>query len=185
MSTNLVCDFKLPDGRICGDSSSKDPAMLGRHKRFKHGVEGKAHMSAKMKRKLAEETTNNTVPCFYCPQLFATTKGRSRHITEMHPGKAKFTKSDAALPVMSLDTITETVYKTKSKGKPNGSNGNDQESIQPILTFTQAEFDFQQAVANAAGYLQAKADELAGRDGYVPSDFTRQCLKIIHRQTLR
>lgn len=177
---NLVCDVKLPDGRTCGNDSSKSPAALGRHKWFTHQIRGTAHMSLAEKRKLAESpeaSEAGPVLCFYCPATFAKVRGRSRHITEIHPGKPKY---GVALPVLALDEIS--TIKPK-KGRKANAPSRDQEP--QTLTFTKEEFAFQQAVANAAGYLQAKADELAGRDGYVSTDFTRQCFEILHRQTLR
>lgn len=184
---SLVCDVKLPDGRVCGYSGSNNPAMLGRHKRFTHGISGKAHLSAKAKKEAAMETAvdpTDLLPfrCKYCPEAFATDRGRSRHRTTMHPDKPKHGK-EAAPAVLTLDKITETVINNPKRGyKTNGASRNQETTL---LTFTQEEFDHQQAVANAAGYLEAKADELASRNGYVPRDFTRQCIEIIRRSTLR
>lgn len=172
---SLVCTVILPDGSVCGDSSSKSPAGLGRHKRFKHNIRGRAHMTAAEKRAL--EAGSDPEKCFYCPMTFATPRGRTRHITEMHPGKSKHAPHAPELPVLTLTDV-----KPKKERKPYGSSRRNQDQT---ITHTQQEFDTLQNLAYWAGYIHAEAHGLADREGLVRTDFTSQLVKIIQRQTVR
>lgn len=143
----------------------------GAHRKAAHGVLGSSPASAKWR----EEHPKVRVKCFYCPETFMGVRWRSRHINAKHPGAA--TEEPPNLPVPVLGAVTTEV---KKKGKkPNGT------SPKESIAQTTEEFDFYQTVARTAGYLEGIAHGLAAREGYVPEEFTRQCVEYLHRQTLR
>jgi ribosomal protein S27AE len=76
LKANGALALTCPD---CGDYTASNPATLGRHRRFTHGILG---------RNALKDAKRKKAKCPHCPRAFANEHGLRVHVATMHTTKA-------------------------------------------------------------------------------------------------